>query len=197
MNKILTSIAAVVLLIFSSVGKADIPITDALANVVDDNLRACLAEATSEMNNTQELSRAVCNGLKIKSIYGIEQFTGLTFLILSSNQISDISPLSGLIELRRLLLPMNQITDITPLNKLTNLKILNLIRNQISDISTLSNLPQLKSVMLHFNKICDFSSMDSLIYLPSGATHVIGSNLLSTQKTTCNLDSDGEKHETE
>ncbi|MCX8093267.1 MAG: leucine-rich repeat domain-containing protein, partial [Candidatus Goldbacteria bacterium] len=58
-------------------------------------------------------------------------------LNLSSNNISDINPLSALSNLHELLLASNNISDISPLSGLSNLLGLNLSSNDISDITAL------------------------------------------------------------
>ncbi|MEQ8386441.1 MAG: leucine-rich repeat domain-containing protein [Coleofasciculus sp. A1-SPW-01] len=55
-----------------------------------------------------------------------------TELDLSSNQITDVSPLSGFTNLSKLYLSFNQITDVSPLFGLTNLNLLNLEGNPIA-----------------------------------------------------------------
>ena len=63
--------------------------------------------------------------------------TGLTTLTMSNNQVSDITPLSGLTNLEILMLDHNRISDIRPLRTLLNLEHLNVENNQISDITPL------------------------------------------------------------
>ena len=54
-------------------------------------------------------------------------------MILNGNQITDISSLAGLTNLRNLGLTSNEITNITPLEGLTNLTLLQLWSNPISE----------------------------------------------------------------
>ncbi|HEY9609054.1 leucine-rich repeat domain-containing protein, partial [Allocoleopsis sp.] len=68
--------------------------------------------------------------------------TNLTHLDLNSNQISDITPLSGLTNLTHLDLNSNQISDITPLFGLTELHYLYLDNNPIPNLSLLQALQQ-------------------------------------------------------
>src|SRR4028118_1474570 len=60
--------------------------------------------------------------------------SNLTELHLPSNQITDITPVSGFTNLTRLHLENNQITDITPLSGLNNLTSLHLETNSITDL---------------------------------------------------------------
>jgi len=61
------------------------------------------------------------------------------------NQLSNITPLSGLTNLTHLCLEHNQISDISPLSGLTSLNGLYLYDNQISDIQPLVNNPGLST----------------------------------------------------
>ena len=65
----------------------------------------------------------------IKNLSGIEYAKNLTYLDfgpseIGFNEISDISPLSGLSKLEAIYLPDNKISDISPLSGLTNLRYL-------------------------------------------------------------------------
>jgi Leucine-rich repeat (LRR) protein len=93
----------------------------------------------------------------------------ITSLSLRNNQITDISPLSGLTELRALDFMGNQITDISPLANLpylgTGLNGLYLNSNQITDISPLANFSNLRWLTLGGNPITDLTPLEKLIYL--------------------------------
>ena len=65
--------------------------------------------------------------------------------------LSDLSPLSGLINLTELKLTGNHVSDLTPLVSLTNLTYLNLGRNRLTDITPLSELKNLKILDLYGN----------------------------------------------
>jgi internalin A len=103
----------------------------------------------------------------------IEDITPLTGLIrlkslnLSNNQISDISALSDITALETLILYNNKITDISALSDLSNLTSLDLERNQITDITPLSGLTNLKSLELSSNLIADTSALSTLTGLES------------------------------
>ena len=66
--------------------------------------------------------------------------SNLSRLNLYNNQITDITPLSGLTNLTALDLNNNQIADITPLSALTKLTYLTLENNQITDLNLSSEL---------------------------------------------------------
>jgi internalin A len=117
-------------------------------------------------------------GRGIGDLTGLEYATNLTSLNLGeffyyavwppelrTNQIEDISPLSGLIRLKSLDLSHNQITDISDLSNLTALVTLILYNNQISNISALSGLSNLTSLDLEHNQITDITPLSGLTSL--------------------------------
>ncbi len=79
-------------------------------------------------------------------------------LDLSNNQISDMSILKdlNLNEMEVMMLSSNQIADITNISHLKNISLISLDSNNISDISPLLDLPKLDDVFLGNNNISDF-----------------------------------------
>ncbi len=95
----------------------------------------------------------------ISDLSPLSGLTNLKKIDLSSNQISNITPLSGLINLERLVLQINQISDISALSSLTNLTYFDILDNQISNISALSGLTNLETLHLRGNQIADLSAL--------------------------------------
>jgi internalin A len=93
------------------------------------------------------------NNKQISDLSPLSSLINLQVLHLSENQIRDITPLSSLTNLKGIYLHLNQIRDIRPLATLTNLWLLNLWRNQISDITPLSTLNKLADLDLSDNQI--------------------------------------------
>ena len=91
--------------------------------------------------------------------------TGLTYLDLSGNSISDISELSGLTALTYLNLSGNSISNVSALRRLTALKDLKLWGNSITDISALSGLTALTILHLDENSISNISALRGLTAL--------------------------------
>jgi len=77
----------------------------------------------------------------------------ILYLSLTDNMISDLTPLSGLVNLRRLLLSANQISDISPLSTLTDLNFLALAHNEISDLTPLKELENLRNLTIASNPV--------------------------------------------
>jgi internalin A len=108
--------------------------------------------------------------LRTNQIEDITPLSGLNLLKsldLSNNQITDISALSGLTALETLALYNNQIVDISALSGLSNLTSLDMEHNQITDITPLSGLTNLKSLELSSNPIADTSALSNLTGLES------------------------------
>ncbi len=152
--------------------------------IPDANLRAVIANKLGKASGAP-ISRAEMATLtvleapnsNISDLTGLEFATGLTVLDLghesvdgrwiNSNEISDLSPLSGLNSLTQLNLDMNLISDVSALSGLTNLTRLFLTSNLISDVSPLSNLTNLTRLRLRDNLISDvaLSGLTNLTWL--------------------------------
>ena len=110
------------------------------------------------LKNMKYLEILSLGGNQISDLSPLSGLTGLKQLSLYDNtRISNLTPLSNLKNLTRLSLYYNQISDLTPLSNLTNLEWLELTGNQISDISPLGTLVNLSWVGLRENQIDDWS----------------------------------------
>ncbi len=143
-----------------------------LRAVIEDSLKKASGEAitTAEMAT---LKRLEAPNSRIRDLTGIEYAIELTVLNLgdvfvngnrlNSNDITDLSPLSGLTRLTELHLHRNMIYDISPLSGLTELTVLDISANfYISDISPLSDMTRLRTLNLYTNEISDLSPLASL-----------------------------------
>ncbi|MCM1467984.1 MAG: protein phosphatase 1 regulatory subunit 42, partial [Alistipes sp.] len=99
------------------------------------------------------------NDKGIENIQGIQYFKNLKILLLSDNNISDISALSGM-PLTILDLRDNNISDISALSGMP-LEHLYLRGNNISDISALTGM-SLSSLDLGYNNISDLSALTGM-----------------------------------
>lgn len=98
----------------------------------------------------------------ISQLGGMEYLSSLTYADLGANQnISDLSPLSGLIQLKELRLAENAIVDLSPLSTLVNLKKLWLYDNLVTDLSPLTSLTKLEELMIFGNQIEDITASKS------------------------------------
>ena len=146
----------------------------------DANLRAAVRKALG-LKPSEPLTQQAVRGLKrldvnlpdnatanekIKDLTGLEHATQLTSLSLFQNQVRDISPVAGLIELTHLNLNNNDlIRNISPVAKLTKLTDLCLNYNQISDIKPVKNLTNIGQLCLIGNQISDINPVKGLTNL--------------------------------
>jgi len=98
----------------------------------------------------------------IKVLTGLQYARNLTYLNLDYNQISDLSPLSGLTNLTWLHLYENKITDVSALNELIRLHGLDLGLNDIGDISALSEMTKMAGLNLHGNRLTDLGALSGM-----------------------------------
>lgn len=115
----------------------------------------------------KKIKKLHAKGKGISSLIGIEYLVNLEELLLSENNIKDISPIIGLEKLKYLNLWRNNISDITPLKNLNNLTSLDLDSNEISNIEALTDLHKLKALRLGSNRLTDISSLSDLNNLES------------------------------
>jgi small GTP-binding protein len=111
------------------------------------------------------LKELILNDNQLTDISALQSLTQLKTLDLSHNQLTDISALQSLAQLNTLWLSYNQLTDISALQSLTELKTLDLNCNQLTDISALQSLTQLKTLDLSHNQLTDISALKSLTQL--------------------------------
>ena len=109
----------------------------------------------------------------ITNITGVEYMTNLKTLILEYNQISNIEPLRGLTDLVYLNLNSNLISNLEPLKGLTNLTYLSLPHNKIINIEPLKGLAKLARLQIYSNMISNIEPLQGLTNLSSLG---IGSN---------------------
>ena len=150
----------------------------AFVHIPDTNLRAVIAETLGKSPNApitvQEMKRLTKldarNDRGIKDLTGLQFATNLVELYLGwytgeGNQVNDLSPIAGLINLRVLFLHHNPISDISPVRGLTNLTDLMLHDTLITDISPVRGLTNLTVLHFHGTEVTDLSPLAGLINL--------------------------------
>ena len=116
------------------------------------------------MNEKPQVILELEKELRVKiDSYKLNVNDEITTLYLNTTSITDISPLSGLVNLTNLDLRNNEITDISPLSELVNLSNLDLRNNEIMDVSPLSGLVNLSNLDLRNNEINDISLLTGLV----------------------------------
>ena len=148
-----------------------------VVHIPDPNLRAAIVEAlgkslnapitVEEMETLRELDAPDRN---IHDLTGLQFATNLRWLNLgkptqAGNQVSDLSPLAGLLNLERLNLWANPISDLSPLRGLKNLTILSVGYSQVSDLSPIARLINLNYLDFNHTHVSDLSPITGLINL--------------------------------
>ena len=140
-------------------------------HIPDPNLRAAIASTLGKAPNAQitvaEMAtlkhfRAVDKG--IRDLTGLEFATNLETLKLQKNQMSDLSPLSGLKSLKETWIGGKMISDLSPFAELTNLEGLSVWELSITDLSSLKGLTNLRWLSLGHNSksVSDVSPLAGL-----------------------------------
>jgi hypothetical protein len=106
------------------------------------------------MENLTELNLYYNN---ISDLTPLSGLVNLSVLELVDNQISDLTPIAELTNLTRLSLGQNQILDLTPLNGLINLEVLHIEENRINDLTPIAGLANLTILSARDNRISDWS----------------------------------------
>ena len=113
----------------------------------DSNLRRVISEKldveTLTIADMQRLYELIFSGQGIRRLKGLEFATNLKTLLITDEDISDLTPLLRLRNLHTLILFRNQIVDISPISHLIQLEHLELNNNQITDFSPLLTLTNL------------------------------------------------------
>ena len=102
---------------------------------------------------------------EISDVSVLENLTNLKHLDASSNEISDISPIRNLTKLTWLDLDSNEKVDIYLLKDLSNLRYLDMHHSKLSDLTPLINLTKLRELLLNHNSISDVSPLRNLTNL--------------------------------
>ena len=150
-----------------------------LQQAVSDRLGIAIADLKQEdLVNLKTLS-VVNKG--ISSLEGIQYAENLIELVVSSTDLSDISPLAGLSKLEFLNVSHCVISDISVISTLPNLKTFQASSNKIVNLPDFSNNPKLSSVVLSQNQIWDISPIATLGHK---ATFIMQNQILGNNGTT-------------
>ena len=150
----------------------------AFVHIPDTNLRAAIAEELGKSPNApiiaeemERLRTLIVPDRGIRDLTGLQFATNMHRLHIGEgsrgNQVSDLTPIAGLINLERLYLASNPISDISFLKGLTNLRGLVLEGTLVSDLSHVKGFTNLDSLWIENTIISDLSPIAGLINLKS------------------------------
>lgn len=110
-----------------------------------------------------QITNLFINASGIQSLAGLEYAHQLQGLYAFGNDVTDLSPLAGLTNLRQLHLNQSSdLSDLSPLAGLTGLETLLLTHASITDIAPLAGLSNLRVLHLNENSIEDYSVLTGL-----------------------------------
>lgn len=102
------------------------------------------------------------DGLKVSDLTGLEYAVNLNELILTSDLVTDLTPISGLTSLTVLMLDANPLASLDGISALTNLEVLSLSQTVISDLSPLSGMHSLRELYLWATQVVSLNPIESL-----------------------------------
>ena len=145
----------------------------AVVRIPDSNLRAAIAEELGKNPNApitvedmKRLTSLKAQNRGIQDLTGLQFATNATSLRLRDNEISDFSPIAGLIHLVELKFSRNRnISDLSPLKDLKNLEYLTFFETLVSDLSPVAGLINLRSIHAWNHSISDLSPLANLTKL--------------------------------
>ncbi len=147
--------------------------SDALLQVTDPVLKQCLQQiksANPTMHYAGQLTEFGtysygnnCAGLgSISSLAGLEQFSNISRLYLSGQNISDFSPLASLRQLQDVTLSGTASIALSWLANLPELTALTLYNYTLNDLTPLAALPALRELELQYTKIASYQPLSQL-----------------------------------
>ena len=122
--------------------------------------------ASNKASQITTIGLADCKIKKLAPICAIlQKLTHLTGLILSHNEISDLTPLKKLTHLEKLYLDKNKIQNLAPLIELKGITTLYLRGNNINNLEPLTHLPALQDLVISEMHNLDTQSLARLTQL--------------------------------
>lgn len=159
----------------SSVASVSVLINEKPIHIPDEKFAACVKRKTGvadvldiTKSRVSKITNFRCEE-RFASMAGIEHFSNLKTLNLTSRNLSDLSPLKNLTKLTSLSVGgydgNGNIRDISPLSSLENLTYLSIYSTRVSDISALGGLRRLQTLKIDDNQISDISILENLVNL--------------------------------
>ena len=169
-------------------GISDTKLYEVLLSQVDENKDGLL-----ELSELQQTRSLLLWDEEITDISGLEYFTNLEYISLSSLNITNeqLKVISKLTKLNELGLRNMDIDDISFLADLDELESLYISDTEVSDLSALSNMTNLKCLVMSSDKIVDLSplsGLENLEELSLRDNQIINISPLATLKNLRTLD---------
>lgn len=159
-----------------------------LDKIIDPQLRQCIESRSSKVLDIGDLRSLECGPdyAGISQLDGMEQFAYLiNFIVKAQNQITDVTPLASLPNLRSLAIEQTVMTDLTAFTVL-KLKSLSLKDSQLlTDFSALPQLTELQAGNFYGTGLSDghiFQQLPSLSNINIGKTQIENFSFLQENK---------------
>ena len=141
----------------------------ALSQLTELTFRNCVLtnedlQIIATLPKLKKLTLANCG---LSDITGLSGAVNLTQLDLNNNTIRDLSPIAGIIGLYALDLDHNALEDITPLSTLLSLQALDVSFNSLTSITPLASCAQLYSLEINNNLITSLAGTENMKGLTS------------------------------
>ena len=119
-------------------------------DVPDRALYECIKQGIidGKITSASQLTRLNCSHAGIETLHGLEIFTGLVQLKLSSNKIRNLAEISTMTVLEELYLDDNVVVDPVPLYQLRSLHLLDLSDNTTLQCPDASAFPSIETLKL-------------------------------------------------
>lgn len=145
-------------------------ILEIIKKVEDDDTKSSILLSDIDKITSDSLASGKqlnLSGKNIKSLKGLELFEekNIEWIYLDWNEIEDLSVLNNFTSLTKVSASSNNISNTAFVNKLSNLQNLNLSNNKINGIGDITYLPKLKYLYLDNNQIEDLTGISRLTKL--------------------------------
>jgi internalin A len=121
-----------------------------------------VGNTVSALSGATGLTRVIISYSEVTDISWVSALTNLEHFIASNDTITDVSALAGLTQLQTLILDRNPITDISMLSGLSNVVEFSLDYTGISDLTGLGGMTSLIDLDLQSNEISDITQLTGL-----------------------------------
>jgi Leucine-rich repeat (LRR) protein len=125
-------------------------------SIADESLRDCVQQTIRDQGITaaSQLEELNCSHAGITDLVGLEVFSGLIRLKLSSNNIDRLTPLFELARLSELQIDGNQLVSLGAIYQLPSLSYLNVAGNDALACQELENLAQRAAIKIDAPEHC-------------------------------------------
>jgi hypothetical protein len=133
-------------------------------SVLERMVREQIQKPTGDLltSDVDTIWQLVVQNSGITTLEGLQHFSSLIVANFASNEISDLSPLSGLPHLAGVYLSDNAVADVSPLTGMVTMRQIHLADNPITEIGPLATLDSLQQVVLTGTQVTDFSPLYDL-----------------------------------